>query len=896
MSRTRTLPIRTNLLNGEAIDSWLEAVAARSDAAFGDLLHAVGIKAPNTRNTGTWVNSLGGEQSKALSVATGVPENRLFAATISIYWGIAIPTEVDTGRPGRIPAGWHMSGSRFCPACLRESGGRWPLAWRLGCTFACIKHRCLLADNCPQCGSVPRQRQHPDSAVPKPNRCAIRASKGSLGSGSICLADLTNAEVPLFGTGHPVLEAQQVVNEILECQGSTFGVYGLQPQPAIDVLMDVYAVARRALSRCEPGGLAAIVPKDLLDLYRDQIPSPEGLKRNAGAVRAAVGVVAAMHVLNRPDIETAADSVRWLTSPNRKSGHRLRPWGAGSNTGPSAVLTAIQLTAQSHILNAPEQLRNRLGTTVPRHPRLTKEAIDILAPKLPTVLWQAWSIRLSIPGHQFGLLRQALSAAVLLVDSQVPVEYVLRATSNPLAEAPFLRALWLLRKNRRWPAIRTALTSLASYIATNDVPIDYRRRRQLDYATLLPDDTWSRICRDSGVFGARASRARVVRCFLFEMLSGLPADLAPFAPNDSAFRSRVADFPRHLNVDVQRFLEEHSLQFLARQGVHHEPTSWHPPTHLINGLDLPGADPESFDPATLYEIARDNAVRLSDGALLLGIDIEAARYLLATNPAPASAWLNGDEQRPSQLGAYRIAKEDLSPDRFNDRYHKEGMSLRKIASATGVCKYTIRKIALEYGVKLRPAVPVSKRVVEREWLYEEYVNKLRTISDIAKEIGMNPSNLLDWANKLKIPLRGRGPQNQRVVLAARVAASNAPTIIRPALAAIGGWNRLQRFAVVANHRSLRDAQRELGIRQDVLTKQIGQIESELGMTLLIRARRGEPMQLTDDGRSVLEAIRVFEASGDDLSRPVPLRGGRSQATASGPILEMPPDTLVDNRH
>ncbi|MBX7133429.1 MAG: TniQ family protein [Fimbriimonadaceae bacterium] len=861
MSGTRSLPIRADLLPGEAIDSWLEALAARSSVAFGDLLDAVGLRAPNEQSTRQWVNCLTELQLDALSDATGVARHRLLAATVSQYWGIAIPVDSESGRPSRVPAWWRMSGSRFCPTCLEESGGRWPLAWRLGWTFACTKHLCLLADSCPHCGSVPRNRRHLDSTIPNLNRCSHRASKASLDSASLCLTDLTGAEVPLLAAGHPALDAQRIVSEIIESDGFTFGVYRSQPEPPISILMDVYAVARRALNRSKAEELASIIPQDLLALYANG-GDLRYHKQDASAVVAAVGVVAAMHVLNRPDIAAAADSLRWLIPSERKSGLKLRLWGSGLKRAPSDVLRAIQLTAQSHVLNAPEQLRNRLGSVTPGHPRLTQDATDALALRVPTMFWQAWSIRLVIPDHQPWLMRQALSPAVLLVDSRVSVDYAVRAVASPLAEATVLRALRLLRKSRRWPGIRTALTNAASYIANNNVPIDYGRRRQLDYTKLLPDETWARICRNAGVFGARTSRARVVRCFLFERLSGLPAERAPFALNDGAFRSRVADFPRHLTVDVLRALEDHSLEFLARQGIRDEPTTWHPPTHLMSGLDLPGADSDAFDPATLHEMAKDNTVRLSDGAALLGIDIETARYLLAMNPAPASAWLDGVEERPSQLGAYCLAKANLSPDRFKDLYHEEGMSLREIAASAGVCKHTLRKIASEYGLKLRPPIPAARQVVERDWLYDEYVNKFRTIADIAEGIGMNPSTLMDWAKKHDIPRRGHGIDQRKAVLAARAAASAAPRILRPALAAIGGWRRLQRFVAVADYPSLTDAAGKLHLRQDVLTKQIAQLEADLAMKLLIRAKGSQPMRLTPDGEKVLRAVRAYENSGN----------------------------------
>ena len=44
----RTLPIRVAPIDGEALDSWLEAIAARTHTAFGDVLSAVASLAPGT--------------------------------------------------------------------------------------------------------------------------------------------------------------------------------------------------------------------------------------------------------------------------------------------------------------------------------------------------------------------------------------------------------------------------------------------------------------------------------------------------------------------------------------------------------------------------------------------------------------------------------------------------------------------------------------------------------------------------------------------------------------------------------------------------------------------------------------------------------------------------------
>ena len=55
--------------------------------------------------------------------------------------------------------------------------------------------------------------------------------------------------------------------------------------------------------------------------------------------------------------------------------------------------------------------------------------------------------------------------------------------------------------------------------------------------------------------------------------------------------------------------------------------------------------------------------------------------------------------------------------------------------------------------------------------------------------------------------------------------------------------------------SMTVAAEELGVGQFALVNQINRIERELGMTLLIRAERGRPMELTEDGARVAASVR-----------------------------------------
>ena len=87
--------------------------------------------------------------------------------------------------------------SRFCPACLAETGGRWQLWWRRRWAFACPIHQCLLADTCPCCDRWQRDRSPPSqsradtgSVFPQSGR-RLRARSATVRRRPVSRADAT---------------------------------------------------------------------------------------------------------------------------------------------------------------------------------------------------------------------------------------------------------------------------------------------------------------------------------------------------------------------------------------------------------------------------------------------------------------------------------------------------------------------------------------------------------------------------------------------------------------------------------------------------------------------------------------------------------------------------------
>lgn len=89
------------------------------------------------------------------------------------------------------------------------------------------------------------------------------------------------------------------------------------------------------------------------------------------------------------------------------------------------------------------------------------------------------------------------------------------------------KILQLLHAQGLWSVVNTALVRLADYLDAHGVPIDYQRRRTLDYTDLLPEARWRQICDDVGVQPGQGLRLTVARSTLFEQMSGHSQPTSP---------------------------------------------------------------------------------------------------------------------------------------------------------------------------------------------------------------------------------------------------------------------------------------------------------------------------------------------------------------------------------
>jgi hypothetical protein len=803
VSAIRRLPIRVAPLPGEAIDSWLEAVAHRYGSTWWQLQTALGGVLKGAGYPDAWVLRLTDDQVASISAATEIDCAAIREMTLADLPGIVAGIDPGTGQTVSLFPWRHLHASRYCPSCLAVNGGRWSLAWRTVWSFACLTHRCLLASECPRCLGAQRRRIVFD-LVPEPIRCAAMVDAGSPSAVARCGADLTVASVIQLDHGHPFMVAQATINDIMANRTVNFGIYrGSSCRPE-QVLVDVRWLGQYFLNDCDPSMLETLVPKAMvaqLPVERPpRIPRQQRLHRACPAVTTAVAVTAALSILGQSDMYSAAKVLRsvWPVGRHGVLYNRIVYTRNGAPT--SARLRSAYVTSLAPQLSVAEQLRYRIGSAVPRYPLGDIADAQRMAARMPTLLWPQWSLRLAGPQDAQRRIRPVLSVAVLLIGNRVTIGRAANLLASPPSAHAVNARLYQVKHSERWPDIREGLYRLHRYLGRDAPPIDYARRRQLDYAALLPEPEWRAICRGTGT---RPEGLSTARHYLLERLSATSAFAGPVDRDDHPACEALLRFPARLTPDLSTALTDYSLRFLASQGVAGEPDYWCPPVDLLDDLHLPSPGVESIDVSHLHHLIRRCGLELWQAADQLGTTLDIVRLALEQDPAPR---LPHQPETVARAGAiYHKASATLTPQRFTELYVTDGRSLRDIAAICGVSRKAVTQLAHDNSITL-------------------------------------------------CRFKGRSAT-------ALTADERVPNILVPALARQGGWERLQRLPSIAEHASMSVAAEQIRKPRSVLSRQVRSIERDLGGAVLARATFDEPQRLTPLGARIVAAAKRLNALG-----------------------------------
>lgn len=575
MPRIRTLPIRVAPLPEESLESWLEALARRMSAAWGDLTDAVGLTDVSNRElrgpdrhahhlTPTE------RQWSALTTATGIEHlaarRMTVAAMMSVATGVSLPHSV------RLP------GSRFCPQCLAERDGRWRTWWWLRWGFACPDHECLLLSACPACGRSQRVRPHARELVPDPGMCTRSAPAGGR-TPKRCDQSLADAPVVALGAGHPAIAVQRDILSILTAGAISTGVYADPPSSVEVFFRDLAALGQRVLRYAEPADLRGRLPGDLWadiepltgrDARRDTSPAWAVTNHSSASVAAAAACLA-VPILLTDTHAAAGEKLRWLVASMRRRGLTVSASNVGWGRNVSDAFIGVQLASLKPFLGPVDQLRHRGCLVRPTE----RDSAAAVSRSLPALIWPRCAFRFETQGVGFDQLRAALSVAILLVGSRTPVPAGCTLLGSITHERAVSRILQRVGAQADWDQSVLGLIALRDQLDAN-IPIDYARRRALDYSDLLPPESWRDICADLAIPVGRSTRARLHRYWLYERLTGSPAVALAPGRGDPAFRALLADLPRTLSPDLIAVLDDVGREFLVRHDVRDEPVTWGP--------------------------------------------------------------------------------------------------------------------------------------------------------------------------------------------------------------------------------------------------------------------------------------------------------------------------------
>jgi hypothetical protein len=359
----RALPLRVAPLSGEALDSWLEAIAHRYAIPLGDMLSRCGIR-PSER-TSRWMVSLNRDELGYISRVSGVDIEVVRAMTLERHRGTASDFGSVEGRSGGAP--WaRRDGSRFCPHCLRESRGRWQLMWRLSWSFACVKHRCLLADSCPVCRSPQCRNTRYASRIPQPGHCPRLRHCHDSRSMLPCSADLGAAHVLLMPRTHPAINAQRTIDVLLNGGRARLPIYGGTPPGSAGVLSDVRLLARWVMFAVDQRQLEQRLPTDLsrfVALHRTSTAWPHGrywrsARKVPSVLDTAAGVTIALGLMSMPNNAIAASVLQQLMAGANNGSPYRRPISRLAHL--SQTVRSVHDAAHAKD-NADRRLRSRLA-------------------------------------------------------------------------------------------------------------------------------------------------------------------------------------------------------------------------------------------------------------------------------------------------------------------------------------------------------------------------------------------------------------------------------------------------------------------------------------------------------------------------------------------------------
>lgn len=856
----RSLPVRTRLLPGEAIDSWLAANAERMQCTWGDMLAAVLPAPSDTSSPRIGIRTLWGEltadEQASMSQATGLSLEQLDAMTLANRFGDRVISVEPKTRKVYTPWGC-VDRQRFCPSCLRDSGGRFKLEWRLPWVCVCADHGCLLDDVCPVCERTQliAPRWFVNRRVPQASRC--RYAERDTRSLPRCVATLANARIRPLRLDAPIVECQSALRGLLESSVVEVGVYAVAPVDVGEFLEDIRWLAERILRTTKLDQLLILVGAQTnrtainrwCSWLGRELPGalPDRYRFNHSSSSAAVvlGVAAALNIVMRPSIDEAGGVLREITSG--KPPHFQ--YVAAADSRASTAITAIEIVSRSNKFSILDEFRYRTIGPLPRLPetqRFTRE--HALLSAVPTLLWPQCAALLHTGDLRWKTLREVLARLLLTVGSVMPSPDLERRLHSRLDQHRAILGAKKLHAHPKWTGITSAVLRLYEYLCDSPPPIDYERRRRLSYQGLLSKRQWSAIIEQRG--SADVSVV-AVRRWLRERVSGVPDSMFRNATSRARCELEADEVRAILDTNVVQALDAIAMQFLASKGVDDEPLLWAPPPTLFDGLDLPETSFDEADPDVIGALLA-HGLSVAAIAYKLKAPMWKVRYQIDLHPrVPSASGASNTclERRRPASSIRRTLHRRLPEAKLRDLYERKHMSFIDIGRSVvphgsdGYLCILVSELARKYGIALRRRPDIT-----RAWMYEHHVVRGRPMRDLAAEAGVTSGMLRTRRKKY-------GLEPDAPTAAVLEALSLSPEIFPTPARRVRAWVIMRRFATTADYPNYRAAAEAEGWNCAALGGQIRWLQERLGVRLVDRpGHERHPLTLTAVGKTLVHTV------------------------------------------
>lgn len=568
------LPLGLAPRSGESLASYLERLAAAYDVPLGVMLRRVGVHGGGLDGPIGYGTVMPYRIAVELADVLGLRAETLSKMLLTAYVGGAIPAIIDTSDPAaamkRLCTHWaYLHSSHFCPLCLAENSGAWPLRWRLPWSFACVAHSCLLVDRCPGCGHRPAsggpysKPPHFIERVPSPGHCSNRQRvdpNGKRPPRRPCGCDLTAVTTVSLRRWPRVMSAQETIDRrIADVSGETAAWF-----------LDLRAVATLLLRYAEPDDLPA-VPAPLRHSMQHHLDEREALEATANLQRVrglrprrvrvyqtvpqsasllALILPPALSILQSGSADLIAERllpIAWRMREQSRSpanvprAYKISDTLAGAFTVASAQTGSFSLRVGLHASRQREQLGHRIALTA-RH--------------VPQLLWQEdYEVGFE---HMLQPIKETQGRAfcsislVRLLESNSWERAAELLDLRGAHQSLVYRCQRLLAARRLEDEFRSRLGRLAMEVAGRSPLVDYRSRRH-DLSGLLevPDEMWTAICGELGLRRTQSGgRRRYAAAWMWaESTSGDPFRSPALRHASPAIRQawsrfRARDLPR----------------------------------------------------------------------------------------------------------------------------------------------------------------------------------------------------------------------------------------------------------------------------------------------------------------------------------------------------------------